>query len=100
MSAKHSIVPRGFTAADAEGCNLNKFEFVTARQARALAQAGIIRQLGASGKVWQRVDDNLTRPSEETGNGRVSLEVPRSIKDLLTAEMGGRPGWGLEECVA
>jgi hypothetical protein len=93
MSAKHSIVPRGFNAADAEACDLDKFERVTARQARALAQAGMIRQLGASGKIWQRVDLSLARPDYETGKGRVSLEVPLSIRAMLETEMRNRPSW-------
>jgi hypothetical protein len=95
VSTKHTIVPRGFGAAELERCiqagKIEKFERITARQARALAQAGIIQQLGESGKVWQRTEDLPVRADYETGKGRVSLEIPRNTRRIIASEMRRKP---------
>lgn len=94
MSQKHTIVPRGFALADLDlRFNPEKFQRITGRQARALAQAGRIRQLGDSGKVWQLVEASLTRSSRETGDGRISLEIPFALRSFVTSEMRRRPSW-------
>jgi hypothetical protein len=96
VSSKHTIVPRNFTAADVGSCfDPEKFQRVTARQARALAQDGRIRQLGDSGRIWQLTEESWARPSYETGDGRVSLEVPLSIRTMLECEIRRRPAWGV-----
>lgn len=94
----HVLVARGFLSADEiPRAALEKFQRMTGRQARALAQAGIIRQLGDSGKVWQLAETSLTHSSRETGDGRVSLEIPFKLQSFVTSEMRRRPSWELTE---
>jgi hypothetical protein len=94
VSAKHTIVPRGFALADLDHrFDPEKFQRVTGRQARALAQAGTIRQLGDSGKVWQLTEISITHSDYETGKGRVSLEIPFALQSFVTSEMRRRPSW-------
>lgn len=92
---KHTIVPRGFTSADAERrLPSEKFEKVTKREAHELASAGRIAPLGESGRVWQRVEEFPARASETTGYGRLSLEIEwPKLREFLRVEMSGRPSW-------
>lgn len=100
MSAKkHILVPRSFNAADADSFfagparDSEKFHRMSRQEANALANQGRIRALGSSGKVWQLTEDSFARPSRETGEGRISLEVPFSIQAILAGEMRRRPAW-------
>jgi hypothetical protein len=90
----HVLVGRSFSSADEiPRTALEKFQHMTGRQARALAQAGIIRQLGESGKVWQLTEISITRSDYETGKGRISLEIPFALRSFVTSEIRRRPSW-------
>ncbi|MGH9716414.1 MAG: hypothetical protein ACRD4R_06775 [Candidatus Acidiferrales bacterium] len=103
MSAKkHILVPHHFTEDDfvpgsvyarSARAAAHEFHRMSGREATALARQGKIRALGESGKVWQLAEDSFARPSRETGDGRISLEVPFSIQAMLAGEMRRRPAW-------
>lgn len=97
MSAKkHVLVPRGFTAADVEQFNADRFRHMTRSQAHALEAQGKIKPLGPSGKVWQLTEDLPERASRPTGSGRLSLEISLSLGQFVAAEMRRRPSWVLQ----
>lgn len=94
MSAKkHILVPRSFTLADLNSLDHHsgKFPHMTKQEANVLERAGAIELLGE--KVWQLTDDSFARPSWETGDGRVSLEVEVHVQSLMASEMRRRPSW-------
>ncbi len=91
MSRKtHLIVPRWFALADVEGLLVHeaRCQRVTSRQARAMAQAGMIRQLGESGRIWQLAELATLPPVFETGDGLLSLG--RKLTDVLRSEITRR----------
>lgn len=100
MSAKSNvIVPRGFTAADANYSltrSPEKFQHLTNREVRELRVAGLIEPLGDSGKVWQWRETLPDRPSKVTEGGRVSLEIPFALRSFMATEMSARPSWAME----
>lgn len=101
MSAKHILIPRGFTAADVQDfprlCQSKKFQRMTGGQAQALAQAGIIRQLDERfPKVWQLVDVPISRDYRPAEGGRISLSIEFPLQSFIETEMRRRPSWCLE----
>ena len=93
MSAKkHILVPRSFTAADlTPHLNLEKFHRMTRQEANKLAHEGRIHEL--SPKVWQLTEESLTHPDRETGEGRVSREIPFALQSFMESEMRGSRAW-------
>ena len=95
MSRKnHVIVGRSFTLSDVENPSFGKerFHHITGRQARALAQAGAIRQIGESGHIWQYTSETSeTACATETGRGLVARDVASSLRQVLRAALLCRP---------
>ena len=85
---KHVLIPRGFSAGDVPRSALAKFHHMTGPECRALALEGRIEKVAP--RMWQLTEEVCaTVLATETGNGLLSREVEKWLRDLLRLEMAG-----------
>jgi len=87
------IVPRHFTEKDSARFHSEKFHHVSNSERKELLDAGAIVALGNSGRVFQFTTQSLARSNYETGDGRLSLEIPLSVQSLMFSDMRRKPSW-------
>lgn len=98
MSKQHAIIPHWFSESQAANpAILRKAYYVKKDELRKLISQGMIRQFGASGKLWQWAEQGITHDHRRVEAGRLSLRIPRRLADLMASEMALRPSWSMSE---
>ena len=104
MSKQHAIIPHWFTESQAANpAILRKAYYVKKDELRKLISQGMIRQFGASGKLWQWAEHGITHDSRRVQSGRLAfpqdsrLRISQRLADLMASEMALRPSWSMSE---
>lgn len=98
VSKQHAIVPHWFNESQAANpAILKKAYYVKKDELSKLLTQGAIRPFGTAGKLWQWANLSVTHDHKRVECGRISLQIPKRISDLMASEMALRPSWSLQE---